>query len=133
MLVASPGLALVLRERRWLGQRWSSKWVSGLRPRRGAGWPGRTPSGGAATAVAALFAARLPSVAVKLPPCFASEVAPEEGAAFFFGIVLIGCPSGVLVMRMIHFDRFSVSLGRFLGFVGVQSGRPHSGTFSRRT
>ena len=43
----------------------------------------RNSSWVAATAAAALFAARLPSGAVETPPCFATEVAPEAEAAFF--------------------------------------------------
>ena len=52
----------------------------------------------------ALFAARLPGGVVELPLFFAPEAAPEAAAAFF-GVILLGCLSGVLVVRMIPLDR----------------------------
>jgi len=42
------------------------------------------------------------------------------GGGLHFGIVILGCLGGVLVVRMIPLDGFFVPLGRFLGLEGVQ-------------
>src|SRR5712691_9518200 len=131
MLVDSPGLALARRRRRWLGHRWSSRWVFGLRLRRGAGLGGRLLGGcnSGSSRLRGSFAKRGSQIAA----LFRLGSSTGGGGGLLFGIVLLGCPSSVLVMRMIPFGRLFVSLGRCLGLVGVQSGRPHSGAFSRRT
>ena len=108
MLAASPGLALARRERRRLGHRWSSGWVSDLRLRCGASLSECLLGG------CGLFSKRC-SLIVTL---FSLGNSTGASSGLLIEIVLLGCLSGDLVVRMIPFDLVFVPLCRFLGRFG---------------
>src|SRR6266705_23709 len=118
MLTASPGLALARRGRKRLGHRWRGGCVARLRLRRGASLSGRLL--GSCSSGRSPLRGSFAKWCGRIAASFCLGSSTRDGGGLLFGIVLLGCLSSVLVVRMVPLDRLFFSLGRFQRLEAVQ-------------